>query len=132
MKRFKVNGFKLVSRLDRDIGVLIDNCLGFLYSIDLECDMRMELRQIEAVLYEMVYLGRTQAGLEFKENLFRTRILPLMKRLAPMEYYFGIHPNNRGLLGYWKHSPAAIRGGHDSLSKAGDRQPVPIGSQPAA
>ena len=101
MRQFIANGFKLISRLDRDIGVLIDNCLGFLYSIDLGPGMRKEIGQIESVLYDMVYLGRSQAGREFKENLFRTRILPLMKRVAPAGYYFGVDPENTGLLGYW-------------------------------
>ena len=83
MRQFIAKGFKLISRLDRDTGVLIDNCLGFLYSIDLGPGMRKEIGQIESALYDMVYLGRTPAGHEFKENLFRTRILPLMKRVAP-------------------------------------------------
>jgi hypothetical protein len=102
VRTFITNGFRLISRLDRDIGVLIDNCLGFLYSLDLGHDMRGEIGQIESALYDMVYLGRTPAGCEFKENLFRTRILPLMKRLAPAGYYFGIDPEQSGLLGYWQ------------------------------
>ena len=102
MRQFFANGFKLISRLDRDIGVLIDNCLGFLYSIDLEPGTRKEIGQIESALYDMVYLGRSQAGREFKENLFRTRILPLMKCVAPAGYYFGVDPENAGLLGYWQ------------------------------
>jgi hypothetical protein len=101
VRAFITNGSKLISRLDHEIGVLIDNCLGFLYSLDLGQDMRGEIGQIEAVLYDMVYLGRSPAGCEFKEDLFRTRILPLMKRLAPAGYYFGIDPENNGLLGYW-------------------------------
>lgn len=104
MRKFITNGFRLISRLDRDIGVLIDNCLGFLYSLDLGPDIRMEIGRIEAALYEMVYYGRTQAGCEFKENLFRQQILPLMKGLAPAGYYFGIDPEKAGLLGYWQQS----------------------------
>lgn len=106
MRTFIKNGFKLISRLDREIGVLIDNCLGFLYSVDLGQDMRRDLAKIEGVLYDMVYLGRTPAGCEFKETLFRTRILPIMKRLAPEGYYFGIDPENTCLLGYWRQSDA--------------------------
>lgn len=106
MRKFIINGYKLISRLDRDIGVLIDNCLGFLYSIDLRPDVRREIGRVEAALYDMVYLGRTPAGCAFKENLFRTQILPLMKGLAPAGYYFGIDPENIGLLGYWRQSDA--------------------------
>jgi hypothetical protein len=101
VRTFVTNGSKLISRLDHDVGVLIDNCLGFLYSLDLGQDMRGEIGQIEAALYDMVYLGRSPAGCEFKENLFRTRILPLMKRLTPAGCYFGIDPENSGFLGYW-------------------------------
>ena len=57
MRIYIANGFKLISRLDRDIGVLIDNCLGFLYSIDLAHGLRRETGQIEAALYDMVYPG---------------------------------------------------------------------------
>jgi hypothetical protein len=106
VRTFIKNGFKLISRLDRDIGILIDNCLGFLYSVDLRQDMRRDLGKIEGALYDMVYLGRTPAGCEFKEDLFRTRILPIMKRIAPEGYYFGIDPENTGLLGYWQQSDA--------------------------
>ena len=110
MKKFITNRVKLISRMDRDIGVLIDNCLGFLYSIDLGNEMRKETTRIESALYDMVYLGRTPAGCEFKENLFRTRILPLMKVLAPTGYYFGIDPENKGLLGYWQQADADADG----------------------
>ena len=101
MGSFITNGYKLISRLDRDIGVLIDNCLGFLYSMELQQEMRREIGRIEADLYDMVYLGRSAAGREFKEDLFRTRILPLMKQLTPIGYFFGIDPDSRKLLGYW-------------------------------
>jgi len=102
VRKFITNHVKLISRMDRDIGVLIDNCLGFLYSIDLGHDMRKETGRIESALYDMVYLGRTSAGCAFKEKLFRTQILPLMKGLAPPGYYFGIDPEHKGLLGYWR------------------------------
>jgi hypothetical protein len=101
VRKFIANGHKLISRLDRDIGMLIDNCLGFLYSIDLAQDIHGEIAKIEAALYDMVYMGRTQAGYEFKEKLFRTRILPIMKRLSPKGFYFGVDPEKSGLLGYW-------------------------------
>lgn len=104
MGKFISNGFKLISRMDRDIGVLIDNCMGFLYSIDLGHDLSREVSQIEGALYDMVYLGRTAAGSKFKEALFRKRILPLMQGLAPQGYYFGIDPESKGLLGYWQRS----------------------------
>ncbi len=112
MRSFITNGFKLISRLDRDIGILIDNCLGFLYSLELGAGMRKEIGRIESALYDMVYLGRTPAGLAFKEDLFRTQILPLMKRVAPAGYYFGIDPENNGLLGYWRQSDTGT--GHAS------------------
>lgn len=132
MIKFITNSFKLISRLDRDVGVLIDNCLGFLYSIDLGHKMRKETGRIEATLYDMVYLGRTPAGCEFKENLFRTRILPLMKGVAPAGYYFGIDPENTGLLGYWQQSDVdADYGTHDPLAAADDSQAVPVGSTTA-
>jgi hypothetical protein len=126
---FIKNGFKLISRLDREIGILIDNCLGFLYSVDLGQDMRRDLGKIEGALYDMVYLGRTPAGCEFKETLFRTRILPIMKRLAPEGYYFGIDPENTGLLGYWRQSDARSDfGAHDPLGAADGGQVAPAGS----
>lgn len=108
MGTFISNGFRLISRLDRDTGVLIDNCMGFLYSLDLGYDLRREIGQIEGALYDMVYLGRTPAGSKFKENLFRKRILPLMKGLSPPGYYFGIDPGEKGLLGYWRRSEGRI------------------------
>jgi hypothetical protein len=132
MRKFIVNGFKVISRLDRDIGVLIDNCLGFLYSIDLGHDMRKETGRIESALFDMVYLGRTPAGCEFKENLFRTRILPLMKILAPPGYYFGIDPENKGLLGYWQQSVAdADYGSPDPLAPPKERRSAPAGRSTA-
>ena len=121
LSKFIANRVRLISRMDRDIGVLIDNCLGFLYSIELGNEMRKETTRIESALYDMVYLGRTPAGCEFKENLFRTRILPLMKVLAPPGYYFGIDPENKGLLGYWQQADA----------DAGDSQSIQSGSRTA-
>lgn len=94
--------------------------------------MRREIGRIEAALYDMVYLGRTPAGCEFKENLFRTRILPLMKRLAPAGYYFGIDPDQTGLLGYWQPpDDDADYGSHDPLAAVDDRQSAPTVSTAA-
>lgn len=132
MRKFITSGFKLISRLDRDIGVLIDNCLGFLYSIELESGMRKEIGKIESVLYDMVYLGRTPAGHAFKEDLFRTRIVPLMKGVSPAGYYFGIDPENSGMLGYWQRSDTdSDYEPGDGLTAAGDRQALQTGSRTA-
>lgn len=131
MKKFIANGCKLISRLDRDIGVLIDNCLGFLYSMDLGGDMQEEIAKIEAALYDMVYLGRTQAGYEFKESLFRYQILPIMKRLSPPGYYFGIDPDENSLLGYWQKNDAhtAPSDGDPAMSP-NETRPGPVDSYP--
>jgi hypothetical protein len=124
VRQFIANGFKLISRLDRDIGILIDNCLGFLYSIDLGPGVRKEIGQIESSLYDMVYMGRTPAGHAFKEDLFRTRILPIMKRIAPAGYYFGVDPERRELLGYWQQADSdGICETVDPLPPAGTRCP---------
>ena len=132
MREFKINSFKLISRLDRDVGILIDNCLGFLYSIDLRHEMRREIGRIEAALYDMVYLGRTPAGCEFKESLFRTRILPLMKRLAPEGYYFGIDPDHAGPLGYWQAPDGETNcGSHDPLAAVSEGRTAPTVSTAA-
>jgi hypothetical protein len=129
LKKFITNGHKLISRLDRDIGVLIDNCLGFLYSMDLVADIQEEIAKIEAALYDMVYYGRTQAGYEFKEALFRHRILPIMKRLSPPGYYFGIDPEENNLLGYWRQeAPLVDHPVHEPTVPAEGQQPQPIES----
>jgi hypothetical protein len=121
VRKFITNGYKLISRLDRDIGVLIDNCLGFLYSMDLRDDIQAEIARIEAALYDMVYLGRTQAGYEFKESLFRNRILPIMKRLSPPGYYFGVDPEENSLLGYWPQNDTLVdHTVHDTAAPATD------------
>ncbi len=108
MRKFITNGCKVISRLDLNVGILIDNCLGFLYSMDLGCDMKREIAKIEASLYDMVYLGRTPAGYEFKESIFRNRILPIMKHISPPGYYFGVDPDHNSLLGYWRENDLHI------------------------
>ena len=125
MRKFITNGYKLISRLDREIGVVIDNCLGFLYSMDLGSDIQAEIAKIEAALYDMVYMGRTPAGYEFKETLFRNRILPIMKRISPPGYYFGIDPDENSLLGYWKQVDTPVDPiSHDLPEAVTDPQPV--------
>ena len=132
VRQFIANGFKLISRLDRDIGILIDNCLGFLYSIDLGPGVRKEIGQIESALYDMVYMGRTPAGHAFKEKLFRTRILPIMRRIAPAGYYFGVDPEKRELLGYWQQTDAdGVYEAADPLSVA-DARRTPSESSPGS
>jgi hypothetical protein len=129
VRKFITNGHKLISRLDRDIGVLIDNCLGFLYSMDLGADIQQEIARIEAALYDMVYYGRTEAGYEFKEALFRHRILPIMKRLSPPGYYFGIDTEDNNLLGYWRTVDARVdHPAHEPTVPAAEQPPLPVES----
>ncbi len=95
-----------ISRTDTDIGILIDNCLGFLYSVNHDADTVEKIRSIESTLFEMVYMGRTPEAKSSKERLFRKQIMPIMKDLAPKGYYFGTNPDDNGLLGFWKEKQA--------------------------
>lgn len=91
-----------ISRTDTDIGILIDNCLGFLYSVSLDADTFEKIRNIESALFEMVYMGRTPEAKASKETLFRKQIMPIMHEIAPKGYYFGTSPEDNGLLGFWE------------------------------
>lgn len=92
----------VISRSDAEIGLLIDNCLSFLYSVNLDEESLITIHKIEAKLYEMVYMGRSKEATSRKEHLFKDNIMPIMRKITPQGCYFGTHPENSSLLGFWE------------------------------
>ena len=79
------------------------HCLGFISRTDIAMDRAdMEILSIlERKLADMVYYGDPEADQKKRMGLLIDSVLPLMKRVAPSGYFFGIHPGDPGRIGFW-------------------------------
>ncbi|HPA14560.1 MAG TPA: hypothetical protein PKV75_04715 [Desulfobacterales bacterium] len=95
---------KAVSKDFFDIDSLIDNCLGFLYSVELDSMTANRLKDIELALYENFYCCESQKEDEYKKRLFENEIVPIFNEIAPRGCYFGRHTTDFEFFGFWEKS----------------------------
>lgn len=99
---------KAVSKDFFDIDSLIDNCLGFLYSVELDSMTANRLKDIELALYENFNFFESQEEEEYKKKFFENEIVPILNEIAPQGCYFGRHGTDCEFFGFWEKSlPAA-------------------------
>jgi hypothetical protein len=93
---------KAVSKDFFDIDLLIDSCLGFLYSVGLDWVTANRLKEIELALYENFCFCEIQNEEEYKKKLFENEIVPILDEIAPRGCYFGRHATDSEFFGFWE------------------------------
>ena len=82
---------------------LADNCLRFLVSLDLDSQTSERLQAIEQRFAAVVYLQEDSNKVDKKRVLCKT-MFNLLEDISPKGCFFGPHPVERGMLGFWDES----------------------------
>ena len=109
MKLGKVYKLQIISEDSLDAGELLHKCLTFLHNLALDRETAQRLVKAEQKLSRLNHQKEDAAKhYSEKEILFRDIFL-ILEDIAPEGCYFGGHPKNPVLIGFWEHSMLSAR-----------------------
>ncbi len=101
MKLGKAYKLRSISQNTNDIGDLIDDCLNFLRSLSLCQETSEKLAAVEKKLYEIENLNNNDAKHKLEITVLFNDIFEIMESIAPEGCYFGSHPGDPTVMGFW-------------------------------
>jgi hypothetical protein len=81
---------------------LIDDCLGFLHSVVLDQETSEKLSEVEQKLRQTENLENTDKTYKRKKEILFQEIFEILEDISPEGSYFGTHPTNLSLIGFWE------------------------------
>jgi hypothetical protein len=87
-----------------DVDELIDDCLNFLHAVTLDQETSEKLSQVEKKLRQTEKLENTDKTYKRKKELLFQDIFHIFESISPKGCYFGTHPSNLSLIGFWDKS----------------------------
>lgn len=89
------------SSVDAD---LVGECMTFLHSLALGPPMNKKLSNLKRKLQLLENDYPPAKKQKKKQRLYATEIVPFLRKIAPKGYYYGRHPSDKSLFGYWPRS----------------------------
>jgi len=84
-----------------NVGELIDDCLNFLHKLALGQDAAKKLVKIEQKLREIEKIKDNDKIYKCQKEILFQDIFDMLEDIAPEGCYFGTHPVDFGLIGFW-------------------------------
>jgi hypothetical protein len=92
---------KLISQNAHDICTLVDDCLNFLRSLTLCQDTAEKLEEAERKLREIENVNNSDTRSKLEKTILFHDIFEILESIAPEGCYFGSHPVDSMLIGFW-------------------------------
>jgi hypothetical protein len=87
-----------------DVDELIDDCMNFLRAVGLDQETSENLSQVEKKLRQTEKLENTDKIYKHKKEILFQDIFDILENISPEGCYFGTHPTNLSLIGFWDKS----------------------------
>jgi hypothetical protein len=81
----------------------VDDCMLFLKTLELDPGSDRKITELIEVLRKLESSPSSEIHSD-KRTFFYSEVLPFMRRIAPVNCYFGRHPEDGSLLGFWEKS----------------------------
>ncbi len=81
---------------------LIEDCLDFLHSVALDQEMSERLLEIEQKIRQTEELENLDKIYKLKKEILFQEIFGILEDISPEGSYFGTHPTDLALIGFWK------------------------------
>jgi hypothetical protein len=104
MKLGKAYKLRAISQNTNDISDLIDDCLSFLRSLSLCQETSEKLAAAERKLREIANTNNSDTKYKLKKTVLFNDIFEILESIAPEGCYFGSHPADPALMGFWDKS----------------------------
>ena len=84
-----------------NVDELIDDCMNFLRAVALDKDISEKLSKVEQKLRQTEGLENTDKMYKRKKEILFQDIFDIFENISPEGCYFGTHPTNLSLIGFW-------------------------------
>jgi len=102
MKLSKSYRLRIISQNTLGVNELIEDCLGFLHSLLLDQETASELAKVERQLQDIENAEDTATKNQCGKEILYWDIFSILDDIAPNGCYFGSHPEDRVLIGFWE------------------------------
>ena len=92
-----------------NVDELIDDCLNFLHTLLLGQNIAKKLAKIEHELREVEKIKDNDKIYKYRKDILFYDIFDILEDIAPEGCYFGTHPGDFGLIGYWDQTLISVR-----------------------
>jgi len=82
----------------------VGECMAFLHSLPLGPPMDKNLSNLKQKLQLLEENYPPSKKPKKKQRFYTTEIVPLLRKIAPGGCYYGRHPSDKSLIGYWPRS----------------------------
>jgi hypothetical protein len=86
------------------VNELIDDCIDFLRAVGLDQKTSEKLSKVEQKLRQAKKLENTDKIYKRKKEILFQDIFDIFENISPKGCYFGTHPANLSLIGFWDKS----------------------------
>ena len=91
-----------------NVGELIEDCLNFLHTLVLGQDVAEKLAKTEHKLREIEKIKDNDKMYKCQKDLLFLDIFDILEEIAPEGCYFGTHPRDFRLIGFWDNALFSI------------------------
>lgn len=86
------------------VNELIDDCMDFLRAVGLDQETSEKMSKVEQKLRQAEKLENTDKIYKRKKEILFQDIFDIFENISPEGCYFGTHPANLSLIGFWDKS----------------------------
>jgi hypothetical protein len=84
-----------------NVDEVIDDCMSFLRAVGLDQETSENLSEVEKKLGETDKLENIDKIYKRKKEILFQDIFEILENISPEGCYFGTHPTNLSLIGFW-------------------------------
>ena len=84
-----------------NVNDLIDDCMNFLRTVALDQEISEKFLKLEQKLRQAEKLGNIEKTYKRKKEILFQNIFEVLENISPEGCYFGTHPSNLSLIGFW-------------------------------
>jgi hypothetical protein len=95
---------RIVTDNPQNIRESIEKCMTFLESLALDPSADNKFGHIQNKLQKIDNTNPLPTIYRDKKNVLFDEIIPLLQNIAPEDCYFGSHPRDKKLVGFWEKS----------------------------
>ena len=81
---------------------LLEDCLAFLRSVALDQETSEKLFEVEQKISQTEELENTDKTYKLQKEILFQEIFDILEDISPEGSYFGTHPTNLALIGFWE------------------------------
>jgi hypothetical protein len=114
MKLSETFKHRIVFHNPGNISDSIEACITFIESLSLDPAAGERYSQIQNILQRIDNIETLPKIYREKKNVLFDEIIPFLQKISPEDCYFGSHPHDAKLIGFWEKSLLSGKNSHEA------------------